>query len=780
MSWVNLKQLERWRWALPMLIGSAALFLCLSCGTVETVPKGAQSTKTSAATGEQIYRRQCIQCHGENGEGVKGKYDEPLVGDWSIDRLAKVIAKTMPEDKPGTCTGADAIAVSRYLHAAFYSPEAQAKNKPPRIELARLTNRQFEHSIADLLKSFTGDTALGSERGLNGTYYSARGFRNDKKVFARVDAAVAFDFGEGTPDDAKFGKEEFSAQWMGSVWAEETGNYEFILKTENGSRLWVNDTEKTLIDAWVSNGQRTEYRATLRLLGGRAYPIRLDWFKFKDKRASVELRWKTPHGVAQTIPRSHLLPQRATPTLVVTTPFPPDDSSAGYARGVAVSKEWDEAATQAAIEVANKTLAQLDALLRNASNAPDRAQKIREFCGQFVERAFRRPLTVEERRIYVESQFAQAGPPENGVKRVILRALKSPHFLYPTLATAPRDDYAVASRLALSLWDSLPDAPLLQAAAAGQLRTREQVRLQAERMLKDARTQAKLGDFFHHWLDLDKAEAIAKNPKVFPEFNDEIASDLRASLHRFLDYTVWESSGDYRQLLLADYLFLNERLAGFYGVTRPTNAVGFVKTAAEPIRAGVVTHPYLLTTFAYADNTSPIHRGVFLARHIAGRALKPPPNAVQFNDKEFKPGLTMRDKVTHQTSAVDCMSCNSIINKLGFSMENFDSLGRYRTQEQGRPLNTASDYATLDGQTLRLTSARDVARHAAESPHAQRQFVEQLFQHTVKQSARAFGRETAGQLWQSFAQADCNVPKLLAEIAATAALHDTTTKTVAK
>ena len=757
-----------------MILGLAALSLCLSCGTVEPVSKGPR------LSGEQIYRRQCIQCHGENGEGVKGKYDERLVGDWSIARLTKVIAKTMPEDKPGTCTGADATAVSRYIHAAFYSPEAQAHNKPPRIELARLTNRQFEHSLADLLKSFTGDTAMGNERGLSGTYYSARGFRADKKIFARTDATVSFDFGEATPDDAKFTKEEFSAQWFGSVWADETGDYEFILKTENGSRLWVNDTEKTLIDAWVSNGQRTEYRATLRLLGGRAYPIRVDWFKFKDKRASIELRWRTPHGVAQVIPRSHLLTQRATPTLVVTTPFPPDDSSAGYARGVAVSKQWDEAATQAAIEVANKTLVQLETLLRTASATTNRAQKAREFCGQFVERAFRRPLTAEERNIYVESQFVQPGPLENSVKRVILRALKSPHFLYPALTAAPRDDHAVATRLALSLWDSLPDAPLLQAAVAGQLRTREQVRLQAERMLKDPRAHAKLRDFFHHWLDLDKAESVAKDPKVFPEFSHELAADLRASLHRFLDHAMWESSGDYRQLLLADYLFVNERLATFYGSAKLTNGLGFEKVAVDASRAGVVTHPYLLATFAYADNTSPIHRGVFLARHIAGRSLKPPPNAVQFKDKEFKPGLTMREKVTHLTSAADCMSCHSIINPLGFALENFDSLGRYRTHEQGRPVDVTGDYATLDGQTLRFGSARDVARHAAESPHAQRQFVEQLFQHTTKQTARAFGRETAAVLWQGFAQADCNVPKLLAEIAVTAALHDTTTKTVAK
>jgi hypothetical protein len=766
------KEFQLWRGVCPAMAGACLLLFALSCGTVPPTAPG------SRLSGEQIYRRQCLQCHGENGEGVKGKYEEPLVGDWSIDRLAKVISKTMPDDKPGSCTGPDAQAVARYIHGAFYSAEAQARTRPPRWDLAHLTNRQFEESVADLFGAGSG-LVPGEERGLQGAYYNARNFRADKRVFTRTDPQVAFHWGAGTPDNTRLGAEEFAVQWTGSLWIEETGEYEFILKSGNGARLWVNDTEKALIDGWVANAQGAEYHATIRLLGGRAYPLRLDWFKFKEKNASVELLWKAPHGLAQTIPRRHLLPQRALPTLVLTTPFPPDDSSAGYARGTAVSKQWDEAATQAALEVAQKAAAQLEVQLRGVSNAAERVARMREFCGQMVERAFRRPLTPEERQAYLEQPFAQPGPAENAVKRVVLRTLKSPYFLYPMPAAAP-DDAARAARLALALWDSLPDAPLLQAAAAGRLRTREQLRAEAERLVRHPRAQAKLRGFFEHWLELERAENVTKDPGVFPDFNAGMAADLRASLQRFLDHVVWEGPGDYRQLLLADYLFLNDRLAGFYGLTRPPGGEDFVKVPGGDLRAGVLTHPYLLATFAYADSTSPIHRGVFLARHIAGRALKPPPNAILFKDQAFKPGLTMREKVTHLTSAADCMSCHSIINPLGFALENFDALGRHRTHELGRPVDAASDYLTLDGQTVRFASARDVARHAAENPHAQRQFVEQLFQHVAKQSARAFGRETAHELWQGFVQADCNVPGLLAAIAVTTAWHDPTTKTVAK
>src|SRR5690606_28537579 len=122
--------------------------------------------------------------------------------------------------------------------------------------------------------------------------------------------------------------------------------------TPNGVRLWTNDDETPLIDAWVASGQVNEHRATVKLIGGRLYPLRLNFFKYKDKTASVSLQWKPPHGALQTIPARSLCTTRSSPTFVVTTPFPADDSSVGYERGVSISKAWDEATTHAAIETA--------------------------------------------------------------------------------------------------------------------------------------------------------------------------------------------------------------------------------------------------------------------------------------------------------------------------------------------------------------------------------------------------------------------------------------------
>src|SRR5436309_4896088 len=722
--------------------------------------------------GREIFRQLCAKCHGRNGEGVKGKYDDALRGDWPIEKLTRYIDKNMPDDAPEKCVGADAEAVARYIYDAFYSREARLRNHPPRVELVHLTNRQYLNTVADLIKHFTGnDTTASGERGLQATYYSSRNFNRGSNVVERVDRQVNFDFGEGFPDPVPAGTNGFSIQWRGSVIAEETGDHEFILKTPNGARLWVNDDDQTLIDAWVASGQVSEHKSTLRLIGGRAYPLRLDHFKFKDQTASISLQWKPPHGVQEPVPARNLSTATVTPTLVISTEFPPDDSSVGYERGVAVSKAWDEAATQAAIEVANYIAKYLDRLSDSKPNDTNRAARVEAFCSQFVAAAFRRPLTAEQKRLFVSSQFKKAIKAEDAVKRVVLLTLKSPRFLYLGLEDPKPDDFAVAERLAFGLWDSLPDQELMKAATAGRLRTREQVIEQSNRMLGDPRARAKMQYFLHHWLQMDHVENLSKDDKLYPGFTPEIIADLRTSLDVFLEDAVWNGSSDYRQLLLADYLYVNDRLAKFYGVE--TNAADdFVKVPFDAKeRAGVVTHPYLLAAFSYQKSTSPIHRGVFLTRNIVGRALQPPPMAMTFKDAEFAPDLTMREKVAQLTRSQACQTCHSVINPLGFSLEQYDAVGRFRTSEGDRPIDAVSNYTTDDGETIRLTGARDLAQFAAGSEQAQNAFIEQLFNQVVKQPMQAYGPNVLNHLRQTFVASGCNVRKLLVEIATISALH---------
>jgi len=752
-------------------------------------------------TGREIFRTQCAKCHGRNGEGVKGKYDDPLRGDHPLDKLIRYIDRNMPDDDPSKCVGRDAEAVGRFIYDAFYSREARLRKNPPRVELVRLTKRQYVNTVADLLKEFTGkDAAISTERGLQAAYFKHKDFGGGNKVFDRVDRQVDFDFGPGGPGEAFTTTNGFAIEWRGSLIADETGDYEFILKTPNGARLWLNDADEPLIDAWVASGTVTEHRATIRLLGGRMYPLRMNYFRFKDKRASISLQWSPPHGTLEPVPARNLTPASSSPTFVVTTPFPADDSSVGYERGVAVSKAWDEATTQAAIETANHVLKHLARLSQTKPDATNRTAKVEAFCEDFVAAAFRRPLTEEQKRALVRSHFAGKTKLEDAVKRVVLLALKSPRFLYLGLAGTAPDDFEIASRLSFALWDSLPDRDLRKPASQGALHTREQVAEQARRMLSDPRVRSKVQDFLHHWLQMDRVESQAKDQQLFPGFTPGIVADLRASLDAFLADAVWNGASDYRTLLQADHLFVNNRLAAFYGfgtnVFTPSppstplagGATGegggleggeghkmtddFVKvTPAGKERSGVLTHPYLLSAFSYSKSTSPIHRGVFLTRNIVGRSLKPPPIAQTFNEANFAPNLTMREKVTELTRPSACQNCHTVINPLGFSLEQFDAVGRFRTSENEKPIDAASDYVTEEGETVRIAGPRDVAHFALTNEKALDGFIEQLFHALVKQPMLAYGLDVNQQLRRSFVDSGFNLQKLFVEIATLSALH---------
>ena len=753
--------------------------LCFFFGVTAVLWPVGVAASDGDLSGKQIYQKQCGECHGPNGERVPDATEEPLHGDLSLPELITVINDTMPEEKPETCTGKDAEKVARYIFKTFYTREAREENKAARIELTRLTVRQHLNVSADLLASVDGMRSVDERRGLKAEYFKTRSFRGNERVVDRIDPRVDFDFGEKTPAEGIPKPEEFSIRWQGSITAEETGEYEFFVKTENGTKLWVNGRETPLIDAWVSSqGRAREHVGTIRLLGGRAYPIRLDVFKFKEKSASIVLEWKPPRKAREVIPQRSLVPVAVPETFVASTVFPPDDAISGYERGTSVSREWDHATTRAALEMATRIADRLDRLTGTRPDAADRKKKAQEFCRRFAERAFRRPLSEEQRQFFVDAHFESAGELESAVKRSVLLVLKSPRFLYPSISPTP-DDYGAATRLSLGLWDSLPDRVLLQAAAQGKLRTPEQIAAQAKRMLADPRAKSKLRHFFHHWLQLDEKEELTKDKELFPGFDDLLVGlpdlgdgEVRTSLDLFLDDVVWNGTADFRELLLANHVFMNARLAAFYGADAPADT-GFAKVEFDPQqRSGVVTHPYMMASFAYPRLSSPIHRGVFVTRRLVGRALKPPPQAIEFKEGDFKPGMTTREKVALLTKPTACQSCHGVINPLGFTMEHYDAVGRYRESEEKKPVDATTLYSTADGNSVELNGARGLAEFIADSPRAHGIFVDQVFHQAVKQPINAFGPTTRDDLIAKFAASEFNIKQLLVGVMTASVLYE--------
>jgi hypothetical protein len=466
------------------------------------------------------------------------------------------------------------------------------------------------------------------------------------------------------------------------------------------------------------------------------------------------------------VSQRNLSVKRGPEVFVLQTAFPPDDRSIGYERGTSISKAWDEATTEAAIETASYVSNHLDDLADADPDNADHEPRLRKFCSKFVERALRRPLTDEQRQFYVDAQFADAANLETAVKRVVLLALKSPRFLYRELSGEAADSYDVASRMSFGLWDSIPDEQLLAAAAEDRLATREKVVEQLERMLPDLRTRAKLREFLLDWLKVSQAPEPAKDHKAFPEFTPEVASDLRTSLELSVDELLESDPADLRELLLTNSIYLNGRLARVYDVELPEDAP-FQKVAFRPDeRSGIVSHPFLLANFAYTGTSSPIHRGVFISRAILGRVLRPPPESVAPLAPDLHPDLTTRQRVSRQTEAQACQSCHGLINPLGFALEHLDAIGRFRQRERGRPVEATGTYLTRGGGTAKFDGARELAAFLADSEETHEAFVRQLFHQTVKQPIYAYGKNRLPELKQAFVESDFNIRKLLVEIVA--------------
>jgi hypothetical protein len=707
-----------------------------------------------------------------------------LTGTKSRDELATFIAKSMPPGPASKrCTAANAKLVASFIFDAFYSPLAQERNRPARISLSRLTVRQYRNAVVDLIGSFRQPANLNDPHGLSAEYFKIGRPDGGQRVLQRVDPDVHFDYGTGVPVAADNDPYQFAMVWQGSVVAPDTGDYDFIVRTEHAAQLWVNSAKTPIIDAMVKSGDRSEYHASIFLVGGRSYPIKLEFEKGvtgvdnlekvkkkPPKHAAISLEWQRPNQAVEVISPEFLLSKEDPQVYTPSTPFPPDDRSIGYERGSSVTRAWDDAATASALETASYVVAHLRELSGTPDDAKDRDQKLRQFCSQFVERAFRRPLTPDLQSLYIDKQFVPGRDPAIAVKRVVVLTLMSPRFLYTEPDTGPKDAYDTASRLSFDLWDSAPDHDLLQAASSGALITPDQVRAQAERMIADPRAWTKLREFFMGWLKIDQYPDLAKDPKQFPEFDKSAATDLRTSLDLTLRDIALSDHSDYRDLFLSDKLFLNGRLSKIYGGGLAPDAEFQLVTAKSGERCGILTHPYILASFAYFKSSDPIHRGVLIYRNMLGRILNPPPAAFIPLAAELHPDLTTRERVSLQTKPQFCNNCHGKINPVGFTLEKYDAIGRVRDTDNGKPVDCAGTYAALSGDTVHFAGIQDLAKYIANSPEAHRAFVEKLFQHTVKQPIRAFGTDELSNLQHYFEANACSIRKLMVEIATQSAI----------
>ncbi|RMF44316.1 MAG: DUF1588 domain-containing protein [Planctomycetota bacterium] len=744
-------------------------------GTPEPTLPPAAPLSALQQRGAEIYRDQCADCHGAHGEGAEGAYEDPLIGDESIGQLAARIDKTMPEGSPEDCRGEDARAVAEYIYEAFYSEAAQIRNRPPRVMLTHLTTAQLRQSLADLYSLGATLPRETGNRGLSARYYNGDRRKEEELKLERVDPTIDFDWQRNSPVEG-VDADSFSIEWNGGLMVPRSGRYEIIVRSTCSFLFYLGASDREFINNHVQSGNKTEFRRSIYLIDGRVYPLRIEFRQRKRKTeippARIQLAWVPPQGVEQTIPAEYLVPERPTDTLAIQTPLPPDDRSYGYERGIGVSREWEEATTAAAIEFAEVAIEELWPEYRRRHRGRDQPRAaLRGFLQQLLEAAMRRPLTDELQERYIDKQLAAEPDDGEAIKRCLLAGLKSPYFLYPDVDLDQPKSARVANRLALILLDSLPaDGRIRAAAQKNKLLTDDEVRQVASAYLDDHRLRSKTRGMLRGWLNLEHIADIRKDEELFPGFDQALVADLRMSLEQLLDEVVWQPESDYRQFFTLNQGITTRRIAEYYGEDwRPAGpwrrGYWTEPTVPSPKHLGLLTHPYLLSGLAYHDSTSPIHRGVFLIRYMLGRTIRPPADAFAPLSPDLHPDLTTRERVELQTSPEFCQSCHEKINALGFTLENYDAVGRFRELERGKPIDPRGRYVTRDGREIELQGAADVARFLAESDDAVYAFVKRAFQHFVKQPPAAFGADTMDRLVQHFRDSGYNIQELIVEIA---------------
>jgi mono/diheme cytochrome c family protein len=334
----------------------------------------------------------------------------------------------------------------------------------------------------------------------------------------------------------------------------------------------------------------------------------------------------------------------------------------------------------------------------------------RRIVTDFARRAFRRPVTRAEVDRYTRlvSQATQQGDPfEEGLAVALQAILVSPHFLFriePAPAAKPGTPvpvppHALASRLSYFLWSTMPDEELLRLADSGALSRPQVVEAQVRRMLKDPKASALVENFGGQWLELRKLEAAKPDVQRYPEFDEYLRLSMRRETELFLAHMLREDR-PIDELIDAPYSYLNERLARFYGIPGVRGTEFRKVPLAGTRRGGLLTQASVLTVSSYSTRTSPVLRGRWILENVLNAAPPPPPPGVP-NLDEAKVGesVSLRKQLELHRANPTCASCHSRMDPLGFSLENFDAIGAWRTMDGKQPIDSSASLP--DGRTLR-------------------------------------------------------------------------------
>jgi mono/diheme cytochrome c family protein len=396
-------------------------------------------------------------------------------------------------------------------------------------------------------------------------------------------------------------------------------------------------------------------------------------------------------------------------------------------------------------------------LICDPDSGPACVQKI---VGNLARHAYRRPVSAAEVASlvkFVGIAKAHGQSAEQGIQLALQAMLLSPNFLFriehdpnPTEPTAVHriSDVELASRLSYFLWSSMPDDELLDLAGADKLHVPGELDAQVKRMLADARSSALAGNFAAQWLETRNLDVVKPDPQKFPEWDAELRDAMRTETSLFFDY-ILRQNRPMADFLDARYTFLNQRLASHYGIEGVQGPEFRKVDLTTGQRGGVLGQAGVLTVSSYATRTSVVIRGKYILQEILGTPpAPPPPDVPPLDEGAVGTSLSLRQQMEKHRSNAVCASCHSKMDPLGFGLENYDAVGKWRTLDGKFPVDASG---TLPNGKTFATPAEMRAALVSLVPQFARSLVEKLMIYALGRGIAPYDRQAIDQITSKLA-----------------------------
>ena len=725
------------RWTIPASACTAMLYAAIA--HVAAAPEQ-QPAQPAAAVSPQraLIDRYCATCHSDRvrtgGLSLSASEVDPQqVGD-DVEMWEKVVrklrARAMPPAGPGRPRPDEQsyVALVSHLETALDRVAAERLDPGPAERFRRLTRAEYQNAVRDLLDLEVDAASLlpddDSSHGFDNVNvggvsptlldrYLAAAQKVSRLAIGRVGSPVAHTvvLPPDLTQDERFDGLPFGTR--GGTIVRYTfpadGEYRFDIRLTRDRDERIEGSHVEQLDLMLDKRRLQTFTLSPRKEGSAQS---LATFTNAEKETDVGLNLRAPvtagpHEIAVAFLKA--------PTVLSEAERQPYRANYSYRERAAIFSVTVSGPYEATGPGDTPSRGRIFSC--RPSQSSEETACARTILSALARRAYRRPVTaadVDPILGFYQKARRDGEAFETGVEMALRALLASPGFLFrietppaggAAGAAHPVGDIDLASRLSFFLWSSIPDEELLDAAARGRLGQAAEFERQVRRMLADRRADALVANFAEQWLYMRNLESASRDIRLFPDFDDNLRQAFKRETELFFESIVREDRS-VLDFLRADYTFLNERLARHYGIPGVYGS-DFRRVALDQnsVRRGLLGQASMLTVTSYANRTSPVQRGKWVLENILGMPpAPPPPDVPDLPEATGGKVLSMRERIAVHRANPTCASCHNVMDPIGLAFENFDAVGRWRSQlsEAGEPAGEPVDASggLPDGSTF--------------------------------------------------------------------------------